>query len=83
MSSDERAIGVEGLGKRYRLGATAGVRSSYRSLREDLVGAFAARRGSRAEPRHLWALRDVSFEVAPGERRRHHRPQRRRARARC
>jgi len=67
MSSDERAIVVEGLGKRYQLGATAGARSSYRSLREDLVGAFRRER-QKTEPRHIWALRNVSFEVAPGER---------------
>jgi lipopolysaccharide transport system ATP-binding protein len=67
MSSDQRAIVVEGLGKRYQLGATAGTRSSYRSLREDLVGAFRRER-RRTEPRHLWALRNVSFEVTPGER---------------
>jgi lipopolysaccharide transport system ATP-binding protein len=67
MSSDERAIVVEGLGKRYQLGATTGARSSYRSLREDLVGVLRRER-RRAEPRHLWALRNVSFEVSPGER---------------
>jgi lipopolysaccharide transport system ATP-binding protein len=67
MSSDARSIVVEGLGKRYVLGATTGARSSYRSLGEDLVGAF--RRDRRpTEPRHLWALRNVSFDVSPGER---------------
>jgi lipopolysaccharide transport system ATP-binding protein len=67
MSSNPRAIVVDGLGKRYQLGATAGARSSYRSLREDVVGAFRRDR-KRAEARHIWALRNVSFEVAPGER---------------
>jgi len=66
MSSDS-ALVVEGLGKRYQLGATAGGRSSYRSLREDLVGVFRRER-RQVETRHLWALRNVSFEVAPGER---------------
>lgn len=67
MSSDERAILVDGLGKRYLLGATTGARSSYRSLREDLVG-LVRRDRQRAESRHLWALRNVSFEIVPGER---------------
>jgi len=59
------AIEVSGLGKRYRIGA----RSSYRTLRETISGAFAAsaRRASGEETTH-WALRGVDFRVEPGER---------------
>jgi lipopolysaccharide transport system ATP-binding protein len=67
MSSDGRALIVDGLGKRYQLGATTGARSSYGSLREDLAGAFRRDR-QPVERRHVWALRNVSFEVSPGER---------------
>jgi lipopolysaccharide transport system ATP-binding protein len=49
------AIRVAALGKRYRLGEERPLASLLRLLR-----------GSPA-PEELWALRDVSFEVAPGE----------------
>src|SRR5687767_431680 len=63
------AIRVEGLGKRYRLG---GPRERYSTLR-DQIGRWTSlrallRRAARAE--HLtpfWALKDVSFEIKPGE----------------
>ena len=68
-------IEVEGLGKRYRIGESV----PYRTLREGLVNAVGApyrlvrevmrHRGSeshRSKPQ-IWALRDVSFEVMPGE----------------
>ena len=62
-------IKVEGLGKRYRLGEGG---EGYRTLRESVAGAlrsplrrFRGRAGGGAET--LWALGDVSFEVAPGE----------------
>ena len=65
------AIRVDGLGKCYKLGR----RESYRTLRESILDATAApwralrRAGSRpgGEAELLWALKDVSFEVAPGE----------------
>ncbi len=73
------AIRVENLSKRYRLGE--GTRGGYRTFREALVEAAAApfrglaRRAGRptqaGSPREdektLWALKDVSFEVEPGE----------------
>ena len=59
MSSDV-AISVNGLGKRYTLSRP---RSPYKTFREALLGAY--RRGRRDE--WLWALRDVSFEVRPGD----------------
>jgi lipopolysaccharide transport system ATP-binding protein len=59
------AVRVERIGKRYRLGQ----RLPYRSLRETLTTAVRGRlRGQRTEQREtIWALRDVSFEVAEGE----------------
>ena len=69
----QAAISVEGIGKRYVLGSQ---KPAYKTLRETLVKAFqapfATRRGAaklrtRQPPPHLWALKDVSFDVAPGE----------------
>ena len=61
------AIHVEGLAKQYRLG---GPRAAYGSLRESVYRAVKGvwRRGRRSahEDQHLWALRDVSFDVEPG-----------------
>jgi homopolymeric O-antigen transport system ATP-binding protein len=58
------AIRVEGLGKRFRIGE----RVRYKSLRESLTNAARrALRGERRPHETIWALKDVSFEVAPGE----------------
>ncbi len=69
-------IRVENLGKRYRIGQRA---ARYATLRESLVQAAVSpinrlRRaldrngnGSADSERHIWALKDVSFEVKPGE----------------
>jgi lipopolysaccharide transport system ATP-binding protein len=71
------AISVENLSKSYRLGARQ--TGGYRTLRESLVHAGGApwrglrrlgsRRGAGAAAREelLWALKDVSFTIAPGE----------------
>lgn len=64
------AIKVEDLAKRYRVRASDG--AAYRTLREDLTSAASApwcwikgeRRGASQD---FWALRDVDFEVQPGE----------------
>jgi lipopolysaccharide transport system ATP-binding protein len=66
-------IKVEHLGKRYRIGA----REPYRTIRDSIMRTAAAPwRGLRsrfagarpsAHTNDMWALNDVSFEVAPGE----------------
>ncbi|MGE5294149.1 MAG: ABC transporter ATP-binding protein [Solirubrobacterales bacterium] len=62
---------VDGLGKAYQLGQK---KETYPTLREALVGAAKAPlrrlRNLNEEPiraETFWALRDVSFEVQPGE----------------
>ena len=64
-------VNVEGVSKRYRIGA---LHPGYDSLREVLAGAVSKRlkrlRRGRAgddDATTLWALRDVSFEVRRGE----------------
>ncbi len=56
-------IQVEGLGKRYVIGEES---ASYRTLRDALAQSLQSL-GRRKEPASIWALRDVSFEVQPGE----------------
>ncbi|MBN2362010.1 MAG: ABC transporter ATP-binding protein [Deltaproteobacteria bacterium] len=67
----DAAISVRGLGKRYRIGARVG---QYKRLTETVTDLFAApfrrlARIGRAAPAEetIWALRDVSFDVEPGE----------------
>ena len=61
-------IKVEGLGKRYRIGANV---ASYRTLRETFSAAVTAplRRLSRSgdSQQDLWALDDINFDVHRGE----------------
>ena len=59
-----RAIVISGLGKQYRLGAV-GQAFSYGLLRDRLTQAWSG--GAAAEAPQIWALQDVSFEVATGE----------------
>ncbi len=65
----EVSLRVEGLSKRYRLGARV---RAYRTLGETLRGMAAAplrwlKRGERRHPDTFWALRDVSFELRRGQ----------------
>jgi lipopolysaccharide transport system ATP-binding protein len=61
-------ITVENLSKRYRIGALRG----HSSLRDSIAASVRAplrrlRNGQDRPEETIWALRDVSFEVAPGE----------------
>jgi lipopolysaccharide transport system ATP-binding protein len=64
------AISVQGLGKQYTLGNTAG---GYSRLTEDVSDAvarlFHKRPGERVEKteRQIWALRGINLEVAEGD----------------
>lgn len=64
-------IRVEKISKKYRLGAR---RAAHSTLREAVTGAISRplkglNRGARSTRDHeaLWALRDVTFDVQPGE----------------
>jgi len=64
------AIRVENLSKRYRIGA----REPYRTLRDSIVAAvrlplrrIALRGNTSPRAETIWALKDVSLEVAEGE----------------
>ncbi len=60
-------IRARGIGKQYRIGAA----EPYRTFREALIRAagapWRALRVQREGPPTVWALRDVSFDVRPGE----------------
>ncbi len=65
------AIRVEGLGKHYQLGARE---NGYTTIRETLTGfvtnplkRFKSLSGRETDDESFWALRDVSFEVKPGD----------------
>jgi len=62
------AIKTEGLGKRYTLGLnnTGNLRESLSSAVRKPLQALSGRREGR-EPATLWALRDVSLEIADGD----------------
>ncbi len=74
--SNQAAIHVENIGKQYRIGAS---QARYRTFRESIGQAFAApfRRlgrllrgeayGAKDMEKAFWALKDVTFDVKPGE----------------
>lgn len=71
MTSHQHAIIVDGLGKRYHIGRG---RQRYRTLRDTIAAAARSSvdrvrsfgRGSWQDDDTLWALSDVSFNVAKG-----------------
>jgi ABC-type polysaccharide/polyol phosphate transport system ATPase subunit len=64
--TDDLAIQLQGLGKRYRIGEHG---SAYTTLREALQGWLRSRgqRNGGATEEELWALRDVDLSVRAGE----------------
>lgn len=65
-------IKVENLSKRFRINSASPPGVRYDTLRESLVEAVSSplkrfRTNGRADDATLWALKDVSFEVMPGE----------------
>jgi lipopolysaccharide transport system ATP-binding protein len=66
------AIRIENLGKRYVVDHELKRRGGYRTLRESLADLAAAplrrlKGNGRVAHEDFWALKDVSFEVQPGE----------------
>lgn len=63
----EYAVQVRGLGKSYKIGGQPG--KQYRTLQEAIVrrARSLVRRGKPDASRQFWALRDISFDVRPGE----------------
>jgi lipopolysaccharide transport system ATP-binding protein len=62
------AISADGLGKRYRLGASLSRHDSLRDLIRTRVESMLKRSGGEEKRRaEFWALRDVRFDVEKGE----------------
>ncbi len=59
----DAVIEVKGLAKRFEIGDTTG---GYMLLTEQIADRFR-RRGRRPKKQEFWALRDIEFEVRPGE----------------
>ncbi len=66
MSQNHPAIRVSHLGKRYTIG---GPQEKYLTLRDAIVNSAKRpfKRGSPSADEGFWALKDVSFDVEPGE----------------
>jgi len=63
MSLVSTMIHVEGLGKKYLIGQ----RRAYRTLRESIMDKANFRRNSEGKVASFWALREVTFDAAPGD----------------
>ncbi|MGI6259848.1 MAG: ABC transporter ATP-binding protein [Anaerolineaceae bacterium] len=65
------SIIVKGIGKRYKIGAAQERQDTLRDLivsqARKLGGLFSGKRGLSDKYEHIWALRDVSFEVKKGQ----------------
>ncbi len=59
-------IHVEGIGKRYQLGAVHHD-TLWEAATHRLKGFFGRKRSQKEGDDHFWALKDVSFDVAEGE----------------
>ena len=64
-----RVVSVNQISKKYVIGTRG---AAYGTLRESIVGTLTApwqrlRRNGNSEANTIWALKDVSFEVEPGE----------------
>lgn len=58
---EEPIIKIEGLGKRYKLGAS----EPYLSLRDQLAGTFTKKK--RQSKEEFWALKDINLEINRGD----------------
>ena len=61
--TDSAAVSVRGLAKAYHIGAPAGTGSLY----DRLAATMGLRGRSHADDPTIWALKDVDFDVAPGQ----------------
>jgi lipopolysaccharide transport system ATP-binding protein len=64
---DALAIEAHDLSKRYRLGLASGGLATFRDAASHWFRNAWRSRASAAPDRDVWALRDVSFSVSPGE----------------
>jgi lipopolysaccharide transport system ATP-binding protein len=61
------AIEVRGLGKEYTIGSGDAAYRTFREMLQGLVTAPWKGRDRAADSRRIWALRDIDFDVQPGE----------------
>src|SRR5215813_12547889 len=62
----EPIVRVDGVSKRFQIGANG---AAYQTLRESLTSALRNpfRRNSKSSAQTIWALQDITFEIAAGE----------------
>jgi len=67
MKRDPIAISIHGLGKRYRIGSYVGTGNTLRGWLGDLFSRRPSPQSiAEQEPRYLWALRDLTFDIPVG-----------------